>query len=131
MEFMNQRHTLLAGAVLGLSAVIIGAFGAHALKSLLVASGRTETYELAVQYQFYHALAMLLAGSLMTRYNTVLLRYSAICFISGVVLFSGSLYVLCFTGLGGLGAVTPVGGLLFMMGWGFVFAGVYKSEPKQ
>ena len=66
---MNQRITLLCGAALGLSAVAIGAFGAHALKATLTATGRLETYELAVQYQFYHALAMLLVGSLMTQYG--------------------------------------------------------------
>lgn len=124
---MNQRITLLCGAALGLSAVAIGAFGAHALKAILVASGRLETYELAVQYQFYHALAMLLVGALMTQYSVGTLRYAALAFFAGTLLFSGSLYILSFTGIGVLGAVTPVGGVLFILGWGLVFAGVYKQ----
>jgi uncharacterized membrane protein YgdD (TMEM256/DUF423 family) len=128
---MNQRYTVLVGAAMGLSAVVIGAFGAHAFKALLVASGRLAVYELAVQYQFYHALAMLMAGALMTQYNTAWLRYSAISFMSGIILFSGSLYVLSFTGLGVFGAVTPMGGLLFILGWGLVLGGVYRSAPKK
>ncbi len=124
---MNQRITLLCGAVLGLSAVAIGAFGAHALKATLAATGRLETYELAVQYQFYHALAMLLVGSLMTQYGASQLRYAALSFFAGTLLFSGSLYVLSFTGLGVLGAVTPFGGVLFIVGWGLMFAGIYKK----
>ena len=123
---MNQRYTLLCGAALGLSAVAIGGFGAHALTEALVASGRLETYELAVQYQFYHALAMLFVGSIMTQYAVGLLRYAALAFLVGTLLFSGSLYVLSFTGLGVLGAITPLGGVLFLLGWGLVFAGIYK-----
>lgn len=124
---MNQRNTLVCGAALGLSAVAIGAFGAHALKSTLVASGRLETYELAVQYQFYHALAMLLVGALMKQYSAGTLRYAALAFFTGTLLFSGSLYILSFTGLGILGAVTPFGGVLFILGWGIVIAAVYKQ----
>jgi len=128
---MNQRYTLLCGATLGLFAVVIGAFGAHAWKPVLIASGRLGTYELAVEYQFYHALAMLLIGSLMNQYTTVWLRRSAICFLTGTFLFSGSLYVLSFSGLGVLGAVTPLGGLLFILGWGLAFVGVYKQGLKK
>lgn len=124
---MNQRYTLLCGSALGLSAVAIGAFGAHALKATLVASGRMETYELAVRYQFYHAFAMVLVGSIMTQYATGLLRYAAWSFFAGTIIFSGSLYMLSFTGLGPLGALTPVGGVLFILGWGLVFASVYKK----
>lgn len=124
---MNQRYTLLCGSALGLSAVAIGAFGAHALKATLTATGRLETYELAVQYQFYHALAMLLVGSLMPHYGTAPLRYASLSFFAGTLLFSGSLYVLSFTGLGVLGAITPLGGVLFMVGWGLMFAGIYKK----
>ena len=124
---MNQRITLLCGAALGLSAVAIGAFGAHVLKATLTATGRLETYELAVQYQFYHALAMILVGSLMTQYGAAQLRYAALSFFAGTLLFSGSLYVLSFTGLGVLGAITPIGGVLFIVGWCLMFVGIYKK----
>lgn len=124
---MNQRYTLLCGAALGLSAVAIGAFGAHALKASLVASGRLETYKLAVEYQFYHALAMLLVGALMTQYTGASLRYAALAFFAGTLLFSGSLYMLSFAGLGILGAITPIGGVLFLLGWSLLFVSVYKQ----
>jgi len=124
---MNQRYTILWGSALGLLAVTIGAFGAHALKAMLTANARLETYELAVRYQFYHALAMLLLGSLMNPYPSKLLQYAGLFFLIGTLLFSGSLYVLSFTGIGKLGAITPLGGVCFIVGWGLLFAGVYKK----
>jgi len=124
---MNQRNTLLCAAAMGCLAVIIGAFGAHAFKPNLVAIGRLETYELAVRYQFYHALAMLAVGTVMNQFSSRLLSYAAFFFLLGIFFFSGSLYVLCFTGLRVLGAITPIGGVLFILGWGFLFVGVYKK----
>lgn len=124
---MNQRKTILWSAAVGGIAVMVGAFGAHAFKPALTAMGRLETYELAVRYQFYHALAMLAVGMLMDKFPSNYLRYAAYSFLLGIFFFSGSLYVLCFTGLGMLGAITPIGGLLFILGWGFLFGGVYKK----
>jgi uncharacterized membrane protein YgdD (TMEM256/DUF423 family) len=124
---MNQRNTLLSAAVMGCLAVMIGAFGAHALKPTLVATGRLDTYELAVRYQFYHALAMLAVGVLMGQFSSKKLYYAGFFFLLGIFLFSGSLFALCFTGLGVLGAVTPLGGVLFILGWVFLFLGVYKK----
>jgi uncharacterized membrane protein YgdD (TMEM256/DUF423 family) len=124
---MNQRYTLLWGSALGLLAVAIGAFGAHALKDILTANARLETYELAVRYQFYHALALLLLGCIMNQYSSKLLRYAGLSFVVGTLLFSGSLYVLSFTGIGKLGAITPLGGVCFILGWGLLFVGVYKK----
>jgi uncharacterized membrane protein YgdD (TMEM256/DUF423 family) len=124
---MNQRTTLLSGALMGCLAVAIGAFGAHALKPMLIASNRLDTYELAVRYQFYHTLALIGTGILMNYYAAARLRYSALCFLLGILFFSGSLYILCFTGLGILGAVTPVGGVLFIAGWLFLFSAIYKK----
>lgn len=114
---MNQRTTLLSGAIFGCLGVIIGAFGAHAFKDALAATGRIDTYELAVRYQFYHALALLLTGLLQGQFNSTRLRYSAASFTLGILFFSGSLYVLSFTGQAILGAVTPIGGLFFIAGW--------------
>ena len=124
---MNQRNTLLSAAVMGCLAVIVGAFGAHALKPTLTATGRLDTYELAVRYQFYHALAMLAVGLLMGQFSSKKLYYAGLFFFLGIFLFSGSLFVLCFTGIGVLGAVTPLGGVLFILGWVFLFLGVYKK----
>ena len=128
---MNIRTTLLWGAAMGGLAVTIGAFGAHALKPLLEASGRAETFELAVRYQFYHALALLVTGAIMNQVESKLLRYCGLFFALGIVFFSGSLYVLCFSGLGILGAITPIGGVFFILGWIFLFLGVYKKQKPQ
>lgn len=112
---------------MGCLAVMIGAFGAHAFRPMLTASGRLETYTLAVQYQFYHTLALLLTGILMNQFESSSLRYASLFFFLGILFFSGSLYILCFTGLGVLGAVTPLGGLLFILGWVSLFTGIYKK----
>jgi uncharacterized membrane protein YgdD (TMEM256/DUF423 family) len=124
---MNSRNTLLAGAVLGLLGVAFGAFGAHALKALLTASGRIETFELAVRYQFYHAFALLAAGIIQHLSPVQLLRYSTLVFLSGTILFSGSLYVVCFSGITAFAMVTPVGGVLLMAGWTLLIVGVAKG----
>ncbi len=124
---MNQRNTLLVGGVFGCTAVVLGAFAAHALKELLVATGRIDTYELAVKYQFYHSLALLLVGLLMGQFGSKFLRHSALSFSLGIVFFSGSLYVLSLTGQKILGAVTPIGGLFFILGWILLVLGVYKK----
>ena len=124
---MNQRNTILSGAIFGCVAVMVGAFGAHALKELLAATGRVDTYELAVRYQFYHSLALLFVGLLMTQFGSKFLRYASLSFCVGIILFSGSLYVLSLTGKTILGAVTPFGGLFFILGWVFLMLGVGKK----
>lgn len=124
---MNQRNTLLLGGIFGCTAVAVGAFGAHALKEILSATGRIDTYELAVKYQFYHALALLLVGLLMGQFASKFLRYSAMSFSLGIIFFSGSLYVLSLTGQRILGAITPVGGLFFILGWILLLPGIYKK----
>ncbi|HTJ52225.1 MAG TPA: DUF423 domain-containing protein [Cyclobacteriaceae bacterium] len=125
---MNQKNTLTTAAIMGVLAVSIGAFGAHALKPMLTASGRLETFELAVRYQFYHTLALLTVGILMGQFKSSKLGYAAYFFLLGIMFFSGSLYVLCFTGLGILGAVTPIGGVLFILGWIFLMLGVRSNS---
>jgi uncharacterized membrane protein YgdD (TMEM256/DUF423 family) len=99
----------IVGAVLGFIAVAAGAFGAHGLKGVLTPE-RFETFEVAVRYQMYHALAILLAGLLGA-------PQAAWCFLAGVLIFSGSLYLLVLTDQRWLGAITPIGGLLFLAGW--------------
>lgn len=124
---MKKETSLLFGAIMGGLAVAIGAFGAHALKPYLLASNRADTFELAVRYQFYHALALLIVGLTMNHINSPKLRYSALCFLVGIFLFSGSLYTLCFTGITILGAVTPFGGVFFILGWVLIAVAVYKK----
>ena len=125
---MNQKQTLQIASILGVLAVGIGAFGAHVFKPALISMGRLETYELAVRYQFYHALALLMVGILMKQYNSPKLSYASLFFVVGTVFFSGSLYMLCFTGINKLGAITPIGGVFFILGWAFIFFGVKENK---
>ena len=115
---MSARLLIQFAAILGGLGVAIGAFGAHALRPLLEASHRFDTIETAVRYQFYHALALLGIGVLWAgRPELRSLGTAGGLWLGGVVLFSGSLYLLCFTGITKLGAVAPVGGLLLIGGW--------------
>jgi uncharacterized membrane protein YgdD (TMEM256/DUF423 family) len=113
---MDGRRTLaLAGLLLAL-ATISGAFGAHALRASLPAD-RVEVYETAVQYHFFNALGLLGIGLALRSVDALLLRWSAGLVLTGVVLFSGSLYALTFGAPRALGVVTPVGGLALIAGW--------------
>ncbi|WP_223649817.1 DUF423 domain-containing protein [Hymenobacter psoromatis] len=115
---MSARLILQIAAILGALTVGIGAFGAHGLRPMLEASGRLETFETAVRYQFYHLLALLAVGVLATaRPDLRGLDTAALLWLVGIVIFSGSLYVICFTGITKFGAVAPLGGLLLIAGW--------------
>ena len=115
---MTARVLIQIAAVLGGLGVAIGAFGAHGLRAMLEASGRFDTFETAVRYQFYHALALLGVGVLLQlRPELRGLGLVGWLWLGGVILFSGSLYTLCFTGITKLGAVAPIGGLLLIGGW--------------
>lgn len=122
-----QKLFLLTGSAFGALSVMIGAFGAHALKNSLENTGRFETFETAVKYQFYHVLALLLVGLLMTKFDHKFLNYAGYSFIIGTIIFSGSLYILCLTNVGKWGAVTPIGGVFLIAGWALLFMGVLKS----
>ncbi len=123
---MNPRNTILTGAIFGFLAVAVGAFGAHALRGILEANGRIETFELATRYQFYHALALLAVALLSDKYPRVL--YSGWFFLAGMVLFSGSLYILSLSGVTYWGAVTPLGGISFLAGWMTLGWAVWKQK---
>lgn len=117
---MNQRTCLMAGTLLAMFGVGLGAFGAHALKATLEAAGRTDTFETAVRYQFYHAFGLLLLGILIQVKPQIAksLGYAAWIMLAGVFIFSGSLYLICFTGVTMWGAVAPIGGTLLLISWG-------------
>ena len=117
---MKNVLILQLGAFIGALAVALGAFGAHAFKPMLQASGRLDTFETAVKYQFYHALVMLVLGLLMQHVQAEGLRYlqwAGYAFLVGVVVFSGALYAICFTGITAFGAVAPIGGTALIVGW--------------
>ncbi|AIZ64268.1 membrane protein [Hymenobacter sp. DG25B] len=115
---MSARLILQLAAFLGALGVGIGAFGAHGLRPMLEAAGRFDTFETAVRYQFYHTLALAAVGVLLAaRPELRGLGLTAGLWLGGMVLFCGSLFALCFTGYTKLGAVAPIGGLLFIAGW--------------
>ncbi len=112
-----ERTFLLVGSVLGFLGVAFGAFGAHALKSRL-STEMLAVFETGVRYQMYHAFALLIVAAAIGRVGDAgLLVVAGWLFAAGVLLFSGSLYALALTGTGMFGAITPIGGLLFLAGW--------------
>lgn len=122
-----QKLFLSFGAIFGLLGICLGAFGAHAMKKMLEASGKLEVYETAVKYQFYHAFALLALGLLMQKAQPAAFSYSGYAFMVGTVIFSGSLYTLCFTGVNKWGAVTPIGGVILIIGWALLLWGIIKT----
>lgn len=107
------------GALFGFVAVMLGAFGAHALRARLAPEMLT-IWKTANEYHFYHALALLLVGVLARQMRAPGLDIAAGCFIAGMLIFSGSLYLLALTGTRWLGAITPIGGLLLLAGWAWL-----------
>ena len=111
------KTLLMLAAISGLLAVAIGAFGAHGLKGRIT-TDLMAVFQTGVQYHFYHTLALLLVGILMLQFPQVsLLKWSGLLFAAGMVIFSGSLYVMALTGIKWLGAITPIGGVAFIAGW--------------
>jgi uncharacterized membrane protein YgdD (TMEM256/DUF423 family) len=125
---MNSKNLLIIGSFLMALAVAFGAFGAHIVQEMLTPD-RFAVYQTAVQYHFYHALGLLIAGilSLWIRESNWL-KWSGIMMLSGIVVFSGSLYILTLTDTGCLGMITPFGGLAFILGWIFLAIAVFKHD---
>ncbi len=126
------KTALIAGAFFAGLGIVLGAFGAHALKQVLNAE-QLQIFETGVRYQMYHAFALLAGGVLYATFPSRLVRLSCIFFLIGIVLFSGSLYAMTFmkiqgqVGLGGLGIITPIGGVFFVLGWLMLMLGVWKK----
>lgn len=124
-----HKGYLKTAALLGALTVALGAFGAHGLKKLVPAE-TVSTFETGVRYQFYHVFALLIVAILYANYSQRWLKYAANSFLAGIVLFSGSLYLLTAlkatetVGLSGIGAITPIGGIFFILGWLFLFRAV-------
>lgn len=111
----------MLGAINMALGVILGAFGAHSLKSILAAEQLT-VYHIAVQYQIYHALGLLLVAALQIPFpRSSGLRTGGWLLVAGIILFSGSLYIMALTGWSWLGPLTPVGGACFIIGWLWIF----------
>jgi uncharacterized membrane protein YgdD (TMEM256/DUF423 family) len=122
-----SQFFFLVGALLAGLAVAAGAFGAHGLEGR-VSPDRLETFRTAVQYQMYHALALLVVGWVARSApdGLGLLHGAGYCFLGGILVFSGSLYLLVLTDTSWLGAVTPIGGGAFLVGWGLLAWGVWQ-----
>lgn len=125
-----MKGSVITGAILGFLAVSLGAFGAHALKGVLDDYG-TSIWHTAVQYQMFHAAGIILVGILMhpKLFGDVSpLKWAFLAMTSGILFFSGSLYLLAVTGVSVLGAITPIGGVLFLAGWTLLIIGVAKGR---
>lgn len=123
---MSGRAYILIGSLAASISVLAGAIGAHFLLETL--GDRADVYETAVRYQMYHALGMVLTGLLEKQYPGVNVRRAGWAFLSGILLFSGSLYALAILELPALGAVAPLGGLSFIAGWLLLASGVLRAE---
>ena len=110
---------LLVGAVAGFLAVALGAFGAHGLRARL-SPEMLAVFETGVRYHMYHALAIVIVALMVGRFDGWMFRAAGWAFTVGIVLFSGSLYLLAVSGVTILGAITPIGGLAFLVGWGLL-----------
>ena len=123
---------LVVGSVLGALSVVLGAFGAHTLKKVLPADSLA-TFETGVRYQFYHTFALIAVGSLLQRAQLQWLNWAGYSFMIGILLFSGSLYLLAFlntpemVGMRKIGIITPFGGLFFIAGWVCMLIGIIKQ----
>jgi uncharacterized membrane protein YgdD (TMEM256/DUF423 family) len=129
---VSGRSWIAVGATLGGLGVVAGAFGAHGLEDFFAAhtsEALDQTYEIAVRYQMYHALALVLTGMLAQARPGRWLDAAGWCFTFGVLLFSGLLYALVFSGVTILGAIVPIGGVAMIAGW-FALAVASLREPK-
>jgi uncharacterized membrane protein YgdD (TMEM256/DUF423 family) len=111
-----MKSVLTIADISGLLAVVLGAFGAHALKKM-ISPEMLEVYKTGVQYQFYHTFALLAVGILMHFNTSKALKWSGYLFVVGILLFSGSLYIMTITGIKGLGIITPFGGTVWIAAW--------------
>jgi len=124
---------MTSGALLAAIAVVLGAFGAHALKAVLQPE-QLQVFETGVRYQFYHSFALMITGIVYGSMPRKQIKLAGTFFLIGIILFSGSLYVLTFlkmygdVGLRGLGILTPIGGVFFILGWLFLLLGIVRKN---
>ncbi|MCC5906626.1 MAG: DUF423 domain-containing protein [Balneolaceae bacterium] len=123
---MKSKTLLITGSVLMAIAVAMGAFGAHIVQEMLTPD-RFDVYQTAVEYHFYHAIGLLILGAVSVRMpESKWLKWSGVSFFAGILIFSGSLYVLTLTDTGWFGMITPIGGVAFILGWTFFAIGIWK-----
>ena len=126
---MNAKQILQLAGISGALAVGLGAFGAHSLEALLIQNGRLDPFQTAVNYHFYHTLALFGIGVLdSVKPDWKGISFAAWSMVLGILIFSGSLYVLSLTGITWLGAITPLGGLAFILGWSSLVYLSFKNK---
>ena len=111
-----QQLFFTFGSIFAALSVVSGAFGAHALKGRISAE-MLATFEVAVRYQIYHALGLIAVSWAFSQWNSQLISIAGWLFVGGILVFSGSLYILSLAGIRWLGAITPIGGLALIIGW--------------
>lgn len=127
------KPALVAAFIFGILGVVIGAFGAHKLKEMMEPD-LLSSFETGVRYQFYHAFALAIAGFLFAFFPSAKIQYATWFFIFGILLFSGSIYLLTIMkgtqniGLGKLGLITPIGGLSFIVGWILLLLSLFEKR---
>ena len=121
------RQFFLTAIIFAFLGVVAGAFGAHALSATLIANGRAATYDTAVHYQMFHALALLVVAWAAEKWPGRWTRWAGYLFAIGIIIFSGSLYILAIFDVRIMGAVTPLGGLAFLAGWACLGWAVWRD----
>lgn len=130
-----HKRLLSVGAIFGGLAVALGAFGAHGLQNLTTDPEILQPFETGVKYQMYHAFALMVTGLIAERMPNRWMRWAGTWFITGILFFSGSLYIITFLkiqesdAVKWIGALTPLGGLLLIAGWMCLLAGVTRKQP--
>jgi len=124
---LSSKSIIASGAVLGAIAVMAGAFGANALNGK-VSPEMLEVFKTGSQYQMYHALGLIGVGIVYHLWQNKLIRIAGWLFLIGILLFSGSLYLLVLLNTQWLGAITPLGGTAFIVGWVLLAIGVWRAE---
>jgi uncharacterized membrane protein YgdD (TMEM256/DUF423 family) len=133
MKITMKRGFLISAAIYSGLAVAFGAFGAHGLEQITSEEKILNSFRTGVQYQMYHGLALLGVALVYDRLPLRWIKWAGNCFVIGIILFSGSLYLLTFLKVQGLavkfvGPITPLGGLFFIAGWIFLLIGVLKKN---
>ncbi len=127
-----HKGFLKIASLIGAISVALGAFAAHSLKASVTESV-LGIFETAVRYQFYHVFALMSAGILYGQFRNAFIAWSGRFFVAGIILFSGSLYILTYVkatakpGLDWIGAITPIGGIFFIAGWIFLLIGLFNK----
>lgn len=121
------KNLATAGCVFAFLAVLLGAFGAHALRTK-ISTYELEVFQTGIYYQMIHALALFAAAWILQSYQSPKSLYAGYCFIGGILIFSGSLIALSLSGIKKWGMITPIGGLLFLIGWALLAISILKRK---